>query len=270
MNKGNLKITMLGTGNASVTEYYNTCFILSDSNSYFLVDAGGGNQILRILKEQKIALTDIHHLFVTHSHSDHILGVVWLVRMIGQLMNKNSYDGVLNIYANEETAEGLKVICKCVLASKITKLFGDRIEIITLKDGDTHTILDREITFFDIKSTKLSQFAFEIKEEKLLFCGDEPLKEELYHKLQNVDYLLHEAFCMYSERDKFKPYEKHHSTVKDACALAESFKIKNLILMHTEDSHRDDKKKLYSAEGKEYYSGNLIIPCDSESISIEH
>lgn len=269
MNKGNLKITMLGTGNASVTRYYNTCFTLNDNNGCFLVDAGGGNQILRILKEQKIALTDIHHLFVSHSHSDHILGAIWVIRMISQLMNKNSYDGVLKIYASEETAEALSAICKYVLPSAL-KLFGDRIEITTLKDGDTHTILDREITFFDIKSTKLSQFAFEIKEEKLLFCGDEPLKEELFYKLDGVEYLLHEAFCMYSERDKFKPYEKHHSTVKDACALAERFKIKNLILMHTEDSHRDDKKKLYSAEGKEYYSGNLIIPCDGESISIEH
>jgi len=230
MNKSNLKITMLGTGNAAVTRLYNTCFVLSENDEYFMIDAGGGNQILGILEEHGIALTQVHDLFITHSHSDHILGVVWIVRMIGQLMNKNQYDGVLKIYANEETLEAFEAICKYVLASKITKLFGDRIEFIKLRDGDSHTILERKITFFDIRSTKLSQFAFEIKEEKLLFCGDEPLKEELFHKLRDVDYLLHEAFCMHSECDKFKPYEKHHSTVKDACALAERFKIKNLIL----------------------------------------
>ena len=270
MNKRNLQITMLGTGNATVTKYYNTCFVLSENNDYFMIDAGGGNQILGILEEQGIALTQVHDLFVTHSHSDHILGVVWIVRVIGQLINKNSYDGVLKIYANQETLEGLRVISKYVLASKIIKLFGDRIKFITLYDGDSHTILNREITFFDIKSTKLSQFGFEIKEEKFLFCGDEPLKEELFHKLDNVDYLLHEAFCMHSECDKFKPYEKHHSTVKDVCSMAERFMIKNLILTHTEDSHLSDRKSLYSDEGKKYYSGNLFVPCDGESILIEH
>ena len=41
-----MKITMLGTGNAMVTECYNTCFVLSEQQQdlqYFLVDAGGGN-----------------------------------------------------------------------------------------------------------------------------------------------------------------------------------------------------------------------------------
>ena len=37
-----MKLTMLGTGNALVTECYNTCFVLSDGNDHFMVDGGGG------------------------------------------------------------------------------------------------------------------------------------------------------------------------------------------------------------------------------------
>ena len=47
------------------------------------------------------------------------------------------------------------------------------------------------------------QYAFEIPEEKLLFCGDEPLKEEFLSKADGVKYLLHEAFCLYEERGIF-------------------------------------------------------------------
>ena len=36
-----MKLTMLGTGKAVVTECYNTCFVLSDKNRHFLVDGGG-------------------------------------------------------------------------------------------------------------------------------------------------------------------------------------------------------------------------------------
>ena len=79
---------------------------------------------------------------------------------------------------------------------------------------------------------------------------------------------MHEAFCLYSERDIFKPYQKFHSTVKDACEIAEKLNVKNLILYHTEDSHIENRKILYSTEGKQYYTGNLVIPDDGEQIKI--
>ena len=37
-----MNITMLGTGNAMVTECYNTCFVLEDGDKHLLVDGGGG------------------------------------------------------------------------------------------------------------------------------------------------------------------------------------------------------------------------------------
>ena len=42
-----MKLTMLGTGNALVTECYNTCFLIEDNGQVFMVDGGGGNTILR-------------------------------------------------------------------------------------------------------------------------------------------------------------------------------------------------------------------------------
>lgn len=45
-----MKLTMLGTGNALVTECYNTCFVLSDGNDHFMVDGGGGMTVLHQLK----------------------------------------------------------------------------------------------------------------------------------------------------------------------------------------------------------------------------
>ena len=45
-----MKLTMLGTGNALVTEVYNTCFVIENENQYLLVDGGGGSEILKRLK----------------------------------------------------------------------------------------------------------------------------------------------------------------------------------------------------------------------------
>ena len=45
-----LKLTMLGTDNALVTECYNTCFVIEDEGKYFMVDGGGGSTVLHQLK----------------------------------------------------------------------------------------------------------------------------------------------------------------------------------------------------------------------------
>ena len=56
--------------------------------------------------------------------------------------------------------------------------------------------------------------------QKLTCAGDEPLNENCFGYAEGSDWLVHEAFCLYSQRDQYDPYEKHHSTVREACELA--------------------------------------------------
>lgn len=88
---------MLGTGNAIAIRCYNTCFVLQTSKGMLLVDAGGGNGILSQLEKTKIALSDLHDMFITHAHTDHILGAVWIVRMVIHCMKDKEY----NSHSNE-------------------------------------------------------------------------------------------------------------------------------------------------------------------------
>ena len=266
-----MKLTMLGTGSAAVKNCYNTCFVFSDNHGYFLVDAGGGNQILKILDEQNINITDLNHIFITHSHTDHILGAVWLVRMIGQAINYDGCNKQFNIYCHDEAADALKAICCATLPASVTKHFDGQIKLNILNDGDVYKILDCDVEFFDIHSDKTKQFGFVMltsDSKKIVCCGDEPMAEDVFDKAYGCDWLMHEAFCLYSQRDIFKPYQKFHSTVKDACEIAEKLNVKNLMLYHTEDSQLENRKKLYSDEGKQYYTGNLLIPDDNEYIEI--
>ena len=67
-----MKLTMLGTGKALVTECYNTCFLIEDKGHLFMTDGGGGNTVLRQIKHAGYNWMDIHHIFVTHKHTDHV------------------------------------------------------------------------------------------------------------------------------------------------------------------------------------------------------
>ena len=105
-------------------------------------------------------------------------------------------------------------------------------------------------------------------DKRLIFLGDETLNVELYGRIENADYVIHEAFCLDAEQDIFKPYEKKHSTVKSVCENLKGKNIKNLILFHTEDTHLENRKELYINEGKEYFDGNILVPDDLEVIEI--
>ena len=193
------------------------------------------------------------------------------MRMLGHMIAAGKYEGNLNIYCHEELSQGIRQICQITLGAKITSLFGDRIRFVPVENGQRETILNAEVEFFDLYSTKMKQFGFVMRRdngEKLTFCGDEPVSEKVHELVEKSDWLMHEAFCLYAERDIFKPYEKSHSTVKDACELAEKLGVKNLILYHTEDTHMEDRKELYLAEGQQYYHGNLFVPDDREEIAI--
>ena len=96
------KLYVFGTGNAQAVHCYNTCFALKDEDEFFMVDAGGGNGILKILEEMNVDLSHIHHIFVTHEHTDHILGIVWMIRMIAAAMKKDAYRGQLQIYCHPD------------------------------------------------------------------------------------------------------------------------------------------------------------------------
>jgi len=266
-----MKLTMLGTGNALVTRCYNTCFVLKENENYLLVDGGGGNELLNRLERAGIALTDIHEIFVTHKHIDHLLGILWLLRVLCQKMNSGSYEGVCRLYAHDEVIGLLQSMADSLLGRKIAGQLGKGLLLIPVSDGETQSLLGRRVTFFDIGSTKAKQFGFTMEldgGEKLTCCGDEPCSEKGRKYARGAAWLLHEAFCLERDAEEFRPYEKHHSTVADACRLAEELKVKNLVLYHTEDRNLSERRALYGAEGRNYYRGGLYIPDDMESIHL--
>lgn len=265
------KIIMLGTGNAAVTKCYNTCFALEKNEEYFLVDTGGGNGILSQLEKANISISNIHHVFISHEHTDHLLGIVWIIRMVAAQMKKGEYSNNLQIYCYKELETTIRTIVNLTVQGKFAKMLDERIFFATVQDRGVKEILGEEIEFFDIQSKKAKQYGFSFLlkgEKRFTFLGDEPYRDLEYEYVQGATWVMHETFCRYEDRELFEPYEKYHATVKDACEMAEELKVGNLVIYHTEDRNIEKRKKLYGREGKEYYSGQLWIPDDLEEIEL--
>ena len=263
-------IKMLGTGHGFVFDIYNTCFLLKNNNEKLLVDTGGGAEIVRRLKQSNIDLKDIHNIFISHCHTDHILGLMWMLKRMSKLFGKDTYKGKLNIYCNSEVAEAIPAIYSHLFPTSRVEAITEGIDIHILSDGDKFKTAGLEFTAIDTKAKKNSLLGFDVKlnNKRLCFLGDEECNPEIYPKIENADYVMHEAFCLDSEEKIFKPYQHKHSTVKSVCEKMNKLNIKNLILYHTEETHMDNRKELYINEGKQYFSNNIIVPDEMEEIEI--
>ena len=278
-----MRIIMLGTGNAGVTRCYNTCFVIEDEGRRLLVDGGGGNGILSQLDRVGIAIESIHEVFVTHQHTDHILGILWVIRIMCRKMRRGVFDGEAFIYGHEDVIRIIRSMALELLGPKMIAPMDDRLHLVTVEDGETRSVIGHTTTFFDIQSTKMKQFGFSMDLDrdgtqrgearqgdarKLTCLGDEPYRASELPYAQGATWLLHEAFCLRAEEDVYHPHEISHSTVADACEDAERLGVENLVLYHTEDKNIARRKELYRVEGAPLFSGMLYVPDDLEVIEL--
>lgn len=261
-----MKVTFFGTGFAQSTKYYNTCYLLEENSFKLLVDAGGGNQIINKLNEHNINLLELHHLFVTHEHIDHLLGVFWIIRYINTLCNKGVYNGIFYIYASGPLIKKIRDISMMTLNKLYS--FDKQIIFVEIEDKKQIVVDEHKLTFFDICSSKALQFGLTIEYNNNLtsILGDEPYHDHLFELVKNSDIMFHEAFCLDCDANSFNPYEKSHGTLEDACKTAEALKVKNLIIYHTEDKTYNKRKELYYLASKSIFTGNIFIPDDDEVI----
>lgn len=272
-NKRNTsRITMLGTGNAMCINCYNTCFYLRSPRGGMLVDGGGGNGILRQLAQARIPAEVIRHMFVTHCHTDHIMGAIWMIRKISPLIYKGKHRGPFTIYCNNEVREALYTMGQLMIPSKIFDSVGKTVVLQQVNDGEQVQVDDMKVTFFDIGSPKFKQYGFEAKlpdGQRLVCLGDEPYSVQSEPYARSCDWLMCEAFCLYKDRNAFNPYEKNHSTALDAGMLAQELGVKHLVLYHTEDTRLDTRAATYSAEASKYFKGPVLVPDDLQTIELK-
>ncbi len=264
------KMIMLGIGHGGTLDLYNTCFVIQNENGNFLVDTGGSIEIIKRLKKVNIDITEIKHIFISHNHTDHILGLIWMLKKLGVASINGKIISRTNIYCNDVVYEAIMSISKHCLPEKIVEEVLRIVDFHILKNNEQMEINGIKYTFFDIHARDTKQFGFEsmINGKRLVFLGDETLNPNLYERVKEADYVMHEAFCLDAEENIFHAYQKNHSTVKSASKVMNDLNVKNLILYHTEESHGNERKKLYIQEGKANFEGNLYVPDELEIIKL--
>lgn len=266
------QIVFLGTGHATVTRCYNTCFVLKCGNYSLLVDGGGGSTILNRLESAKISVNGITGIFVTHTHTDHLLGVIWVLRMIGESALLGEYNGSCTLYGSLDTLDTIEYICRHSLSAAVLSAVFQNVKFVEALPLQALE-LDRDFTITpaETDNNTAAQLGFKAmlpSGKKLLCLGDAPCRDHLRKYADHIDWLLCESFCLDCDKEIFHPYDIGHGTVTDSAKFAEKCAVENLILYHTEDSRLPERKRLYAEEARRVFSGNIYVPDDLETIQL--
>lgn len=245
---------------------------MKSENEYFLVDSGGGIGILRQLKRTNIELEKIRCIFISHIHMDHILGCIWIIRILSKKYFKKEYYEPIYIYGNDIVIKTIRELCQLLIPNDFLNLIDNKIKLIEVKDREEINILKRQVKFFDINAKKAKQFGFSMlldNEKKFTFIGDEVCSNTTKLWVKDSSWLFAGAYMAGDEAEKYNPIEKHHhSTVKYVALLCERLSVKNVILSHTMDNDLENRKKVFIEDAKKYYNGNVYVPYDLEKMKI--
>ena len=78
------RLTVVGCGSASPTlRHFGSCQLLNIREKLFMIDCAEGMQVE--LRRWKCPFSKLDHIFITHLHGDHCLGLVGLISSLGLL-----------------------------------------------------------------------------------------------------------------------------------------------------------------------------------------
>lgn len=98
------QITILGSGSSTPTLTRNpSSQIVNVNENYYMIDCAEGTQVQ--LRKFKVKFQRLNHIFISHLHGDHYLGLIGLIQSMHLLGRKN----VLNIYGHESLNDIIKL-----------------------------------------------------------------------------------------------------------------------------------------------------------------
>lgn len=248
-------ITILGSCANQTATREGVAFITETETTSLLVDAGPG--IVASLQRANKKASDIDHIFLTHTHGDHILGFAYFVwnRNFERLNMEPAND--LNVYGNTSTIEAAKIMFE---KSYPEAKFPFEINYNVLNSGEKFTAGDLNVTVVDAIHP-IPTLACVIREgDKIIsYSADSLPNDKLAVLSQNADLIIHEG--MFTSESKILSRKVMHSTALDAGKFAKKVNGKQLLLMHIAPDQFGKEIKILEETKKEFL-GNISIPCD--------
>jgi ribonuclease Z len=239
-----IKVTLLGTGSPpAVMNRFGPSILVEAGEQKFLFDAGRG--ALQRLNQVKVRWRDVQGVFLTHLHSDHVVGFpdLWLTgwltpgrdvplqvwgprgtkKMMSHLEQAYEYDIRIRLYDDRASPDGVVILAEDVAGGFVYEKNGVK------------------VTAFEVDHTPVKPafgYRIDYAGRSVVLSGDTRVSENLIRHAQGVDLLVHEVAAPETFQRAGTPPERaksvvaHHVTPEQAGEVFSRTKPKLAVYSH--------------------------------------
>lgn len=271
-----MELTFLGTSSALPTTKRNhSAIALKAFGEVMLFDCGEGTQ--RQMARIKLSPMKVDHIFITHLHGDHFLGLPGMIqsmafrgrknplyiygpegmiKTVEQIKNLGYYALSFPIYAYEikkgivlQTNEYVVECCPThhsvlnlaysVQEKRSPKFLREKAIQLGLKPGPDFGKLQKgtPVELNGVLIKPEQVLGEERRGRKIVYSGDTRPCSEMVEFASHADLLIHES--TYESSQETKALENGHSTTTQAAKIAKEAEVSELILTHISTRYLD-------------------------------
>ncbi|MGJ9385279.1 MBL fold metallo-hydrolase [Salipaludibacillus sp. CF4.18] len=276
------KVTMLGTGSPRPDlERSSPSQVVHLGNTPILIDCGEGTTAQ--LQKAGIPPQSVTNLFMTHLHSDHLLGYGQFLlggwglgrrklRIVGPKGIKHYHETMLSLFKED--------IDYRVTLGRSPKGVLENVEIIEIEGpGEINLnaadIPARVFTAEMVHNVPTYGLRFEGKDQVIVHTGDTAPTENAVALSQGADILIQDAALAVNETYKditdpelqkiWDNLQKEHCSPAQAADIAQKAGVKKLVLTHFLPNV--DQERAYK-EAADVFDGKIIIGQDLQTIDV--
>jgi ribonuclease Z len=275
-NEPLIKVTLLGTGTPlPVMERFGASILVEAGGKTLLFDAGRG--CLQRLRQVNVFYNQIDALFLTHLHSDHIVGIpdLWLS---GWLTSERTTPlevfgpagtGALITNLQKAFAYDIKIRTE---DDKVSEA-GSRLLVKEIKQGPVFEKNGVRVIAFLVDHYPIAPafgYRIEYKGHFVVLSGDTRYSENLIRYAKGADLLIHEVAIAPDTLGKTDPKYHilaHHTTPEQAATIFNQVRPKLAAYSHIVNIYAQKEEDI-GKRTKAIYTGPLILGKDLMSFSI--
>jgi ribonuclease Z len=264
-----MKVTILGTGTPYPdSQRFGSAILVEAGNNRVLFDSGRGATIR--LHQAGVSPDKVDALFLTHLHSDHIVGIpdLWLT---GWFMGRRT---PLKVFGPPGTIEMTTNLNRAFSFDQMVRAkgpgalpsFGSELNASEVKEGTVYEHGALRVTAFEVDHGPVKPaFGYRVDYfgNSVVISGDTKYSANLVRYARGATCLIHVAWQP-DARNRTPSEERSMASAEDALRVFSLVKPKLALIYH----YLDDSG--ISDVIQEKYSGNFVVATDLTNIRISN